>query len=101
MSEKISKTTEDFFISRVGDSINVELIVTKNVDGVISKIIKSLTKGTELFNGVKVKQLYFKGKDPNGMVRDAKRKVLQSVMEELNNMDKELGEGEVNSLTDF
>ena len=58
-----------FFADKTGDKLFIELEITGNPDELVDKIMKSIHKGDELFDGVKCNQMLFKGKKVSDVIK--------------------------------
>jgi len=79
-----------YFVSKTGDKVTIELEVTGNPDEVISKLMKSARQNTEIFEGAKVNQIFFAGKDVDSIVQTMKEKIIIGVNNELLKFEEEL-----------
>lgn len=98
MEEKISEPTQDWFIEKLGDTVTIQLEVTKDADKLVGELMKSINKGTEWKPGLKVKTLYFKGKDPTNIVNQSKQEVLDFLQVKLDEMSRKLKNEEGNNI---
>ena len=73
-----------FFAEKIGDKISLEIEITGNPDDVVNILMKSLNKGTDLFDGAFVSQILFKGVDIEERFRQKKeelRKAMEQILE--------------------
>lgn len=79
-----------YFVNKSGDKVIVELEITGNPDEVISELMKSARKNVEIFEGAKVNQIFFAGKDREEIVKSMKEKIIIGVNNELLKFEEEL-----------
>lgn len=88
MEAKKEVTTH--FIEKKGDKITIDLEVTGDPDAVIEKIMYSIRKESDIFDGAKVTQMFFKGQNIDTIVDNAKKKLIEQVLTSLNEIKNEI-----------
>jgi len=84
-------TSDEFFINEDNNGhglVNVQLLIDKSADrdDVIGKLMISLNKSAEIFENVKVNQIYFKGTDINQSIDRFKEELKKSVINQIDNI---------------
>jgi len=78
------------FAKKPGDKLFIEIEITGNPDDVISKILKSFKKQSELFEGAKCTQVLFKGRSIDGIIKEASDKAIQSIKDAITDIEEEM-----------
>ena len=81
-----------YFAEKTGDKLFIEIEITGNPDEVVSKILKSFKKQTELFEGAKCSQVLFKGRSVDGIIKEASDKAIQSIKYAITDMFNNISE---------
>lgn len=80
------------FVNKTGDKVIVELEITKDPDEAMSLLMKSLSKNTELVEGVKVSQILFNGTSIENLVDRKIAEGITSFQEATNNIIESIKE---------
>lgn len=73
------------FAEKTGDKLFIEISITGNPDEAVNKIMRSISRGDEIFEGARVEQMLFKGANIDRVIDnkalEAIRKVKESIEE--------------------
>jgi len=78
------------FVTKTGDKVIVEIEITGNPDNVVGELMKSIRKDVEIFEGARVSQIFFAGKDLDSIVEDTKNKIITGVNDELLKVEEKM-----------
>lgn len=87
------------FAEKTGDKLFIEISITGNPDEVVNKIMKSISKNEELFEGVKCEQMLFKGRSVDGIIKTATDKAIKAIKNSVIEIEEEMRYGKIESVT--
>jgi hypothetical protein len=76
------------FVQSRGDKMFIEIEITGDPDEVVSHLMRSTRRGTEIFRGAKCNQILFKGKNIKDIIENAKEAALEGVRNALDDIGK-------------
>jgi hypothetical protein len=92
----------EFFASKSGDKINIQIEITGDVNEVAKKLYKSFRDGTDIMEGAKVSKILFKGKDFEGEIErefdDVLSNISNKLVETISNLRGELKSDDVDGV---
>ncbi len=84
-----------YFAQKTGDKLFIEISITGNPDEVVTKIMRSISKNEELFEGAKCEKMLFKGKSIDEIIKETTNKAVKVIKDSIVEIENEMQYGKI------